>query len=355
MTADGLESLGYDVRRLDLTAAIAPQLQKLSDRFDGDPGQGPVIIVVNPPETLAALAFFGQSALKGRTRIGYWVYELDTAPRNWTAQADYFHHIWAPSPHAAGALKNADIAAHMVPYPIPIWPNGLIAPKPSDVFKVISFADTQSSLSRKNPLGSVAAFSRAFTDMDDVALILKLSNADRAKPADIASLRSACSNDSRITLNTDVLTRKNVAGLLSTCDVFLSLHRAEGYGLLVIEAMLQGLETVFTKGSSTQVFGGLEAAHMIDALPCRSDDRLYKNGAWLEPDLAEAAQTLKAAYARFKAGGRDAARRAQIRHAAGETVSPQRFERHYGPILDQCGLIKAYKGHGLNETRAVER
>jgi len=125
------------------------------------------------------------------------------------SQADYFHHIWAPSPHAAGALKNADIAAHMVPYPIPIWPNGLIAPEPSDVFKVISFADTQSSLSRKNPLGSVAAFSRAFTDVDDVALIIKLSNADRAKPADIAALRSACESDSRITLNTDVLTRKN--------------------------------------------------------------------------------------------------------------------------------------------------
>ncbi len=340
MTADGLESLGYDVRRVDVTAAIAPQLQKLNERFDAEPETGPVIFVVNPPETLAALAFFGQSALKGRTRIGYWVYELDIAPRDWTSQADYFHHIWAPSPHAAGALKNAKIKAHMVPYPIPIWPNGLIAPEPSDIFTVISFADTQSSLRRKNPLGSIAAFTRAFPGQDDAALIIKLSNADRAMPANMAALEAACDADPRITLNTDVLTRENVAVLLSRCDVFLSLHRAEGYGLLVIEAMLQGLDTVFTTGSSTQVFGKLKAAHMVSASPCRSDDRLYKNGAWLDPDLDEAAKALRASYARFKSRGRDAALRADIRRAASETVSPQRFERYYGPILRQSGLVK---------------
>ncbi len=341
MTADGLADLGYDVRRIDLTPAIAPQLVRISDKLDVDPGEGPVIIVVNPPETLAALASLGKKALRGRTRIGYWVYELETAPRRWADHSRYFHHIWAPSPHAVGALRGAGIHADMVPYPIYISPDGLIEPQESDVFTVISFADTQSSLARKNPMGSIEAFQKAFADVDDVALIIKLSNAEQALPETLNNLKEACESDPRIQLNMEIYTRANVASLLSGCDVFLSLHRAEGYGLLVVEALLQGLDAVFTSGTSTEAFAALEAVHLVRAEPCLIQSRTYKSGAWLEPDIDVAAELLRAAYRRAKAEGRCPVRRAAIREAAIFAVGAQGFERSYGEILTDCGLSKA--------------
>ena len=86
--------------------------------------------------------------------------------------------------------------------------------------------------------------------------------------------------------------------LINSADVLINLHRAEGYGLVIAEALLSGVPALYTSWSSPQEFNNILGAYPIDYdLEKISDgQRIYKNGIWAKPDLEQASAVLRQIY-----------------------------------------------------------
>lgn len=223
-------------------------------------------------------------------RIGYWAWELPDPPPAWRPFGALVQEIWTPSRFSAESLRR------MFPQPVRVVPH-VVPPRPPRLrdpaapFTVLTLADSRSSLSRKNPAGAIAAFRRAFGDAPAARLIVKLPPGD--PPAEVADALRGLPNARIVAgfLDEDALGR-----LFREADVLLSLHRAEGFGLPMLEAMAHGVPVVATGWS-----GNLDFMSDADSLlvpfrlvPVLDPAGIYRDSSWAEPDTEAAAAMLRA-------------------------------------------------------------
>ncbi len=299
-----LRDVGIDVRAIDLTHHIIPHLCRLEHISQPDPKSGPIIFHVNPPEALNALNYFGAKRLEGRRRIGYWVWELEQVPRSWQSVAQYFHEFMSPSAFSAQALRGFGKPLREVGYPFADLTHDnktIPTSKNKDVFTVITFADAHSSFSRKNPLAAIRAFQKTFANNKDVRLIIKLSHV-RQGQSFYEQMRAMANQDRRVTILSKTLNFSGVQALISSADAMINLHRAEGYGLTIIEALLLGVPVVFTDWSSPHEFKHLAGCYPVAYDICNVADpqKIYKGGRWAEPRAGSAQAALQKIYQSWK-------------------------------------------------------
>jgi glycosyltransferase involved in cell wall biosynthesis len=164
---------------------------------------------------------------------------------------------------------------------------------PRDAVVVLVSFNLASSFARKNPFAAVAAFRCAFGDRPDRILLLKVSHPDHA-PADFARL-AQMAQAPNIRIDTRTLPPDDRHALTACADIVLSLHRGEGFGLVLAEAMLLGKPVIATGWSgNTDFMDGRNAALVGYRLVPARDDRSVYRGLWAEPDVAEAASLLRA-------------------------------------------------------------
>lgn len=300
---DGLRDQGVDVHAIDVTHKIVPHLVKLDFEMDSDPMSGPMIFHVNPPETLDVLASFNPNILKGRARIGLWLWELETAPANWRNQLPYFDAIWSPSNFSAESIRTLGVDVKRSGYPfLPVQSAKTLAVSRTreTAFTALVLADTQSSLSRKNPVGAVSVFQKSFPTEKNVRLKIKLSNSLQASDM-LNALKNRIESDPRIVLIDSVLNPEIMSELIGNSDVLLNLHRAEGFGLPIAEALQMGVPAIYTDWSSPHEFNILKGAYPIEySLKQILDTQgIYRNGRWAEPDEASACKALKEVYTKW--------------------------------------------------------
>lgn len=126
--------------------------------------------------------------------------------------------------------------------------------------------------------------------MNQAALVLKVNN---ATDEDLNIMKSALAGYNNIYYITDILSKIEVNSLIASVDVFVSLHRAEGFGLVMAEAMLNDTVCIATDWSSNTEFMNDEVACMV---PCKKTviektNVQYKKGYhWAEPDVGKAAE-----------------------------------------------------------------
>jgi glycosyltransferase involved in cell wall biosynthesis len=163
--------------------------------------------------------------------------------------------------------------------------------------------DPRSGFARKNPLGAIRAWTRAFPSDPDVRLLIK-SNGTPA-PAqvhpDVRDIISAAQADPRIIIIPDRLPHHEVMSLFDACDVYISLHRSEGLGLPPLEAMSLGKVVVATGYSGNMTYmneqNSLPAPYRLVA-PGRDTPYMTRRFAgpgavWAEPDLEQTATLLQ--------------------------------------------------------------
>ncbi|MGH7155026.1 MAG: glycosyltransferase, partial [Acetobacteraceae bacterium] len=190
----------------------------------------------------------------------------------------------------------------VVPHPI-----GLCAPAPSaldrgafglpsDAVVVLVSANLASSFERKNPLAAIAAFRTAFGDRPDRVLMLKIGNPDHF-PADFARLQAGIAGAANIRLETRTLPAADAHALTAAADVILSLHRSEGFGLVLAEAMLLGKPVVATGWSGNMDFmrEGNSVPVPFTLMQAVDPRGVYDvpGAAWAEPDIGAAAAALR--------------------------------------------------------------
>lgn len=164
----------------------------------------------------------------------------------------------------------------------------------------LSVFDIRSDIERKNPWAAIQAFQSAFESRDDVALIIKVNNATSSGHEDqYRRLRELAERDSRILLIVDPLSRSDLWSLYASTDVLVSLHRSEGLGLGLMEAMAVGTPVVATAWSGNVDFmdadNSLLVPYQLVQLSGASHP-LYTAEAgqrWAEPDLSAAVDALR--------------------------------------------------------------
>jgi glycosyltransferase involved in cell wall biosynthesis len=296
---DAYVRLGVPVFGIDLTHAFR---QGADVRFafeDGrtHSGAGTVILAVNAPFVALALTILGRKFLAHKWRIGYWAWELPVLPTEWSRGAELVNEVWAISRFAAEAMER-DLGRPVRVVLPPVRPRALAAVERRDGtdFVVLTAFNMASSFARKNPLAAVAAFKEAFAHDPGVLLIVKVARAS-VYPAGVRALEAAVRSHRNIKLLTDNCSVEPT-GLLAGADAFLSLHRAEGLGLLFAHAMHMGKSIVATGWSGNLDILNSGNACLVPAtlVPARDPQGTYQwpEMQWAEPSVPAADAFLRA-------------------------------------------------------------
>lgn len=282
------EALGVPVESVDATGAQLGWLPRSRPALP----PGPWIFHVNAPEMMAALARLDPRRLKG-PRYGYWAWELPTAPPGWLRHAEAVDEIWAPSAYTAQAFAQAPAPVRVVPHPFFLEDYREVTPEPrTAAFQAVALFDFNSSAARKNPEGIIAAFAKAFGDDPSARLVIKTQNGHLHREALDRLRRTAPAN---VLLEDAVWPYGRVKGLIASSDVLISLHRAEGFGLTMAEAMALGTPVIATAWSGNLDFMDDGCALMVPVGQVAVEDPqgIYRGQTWAEPDIDAAAEALK--------------------------------------------------------------
>jgi len=212
----------------------------------------------------------GAAVFEGYRNIGWWPWELAVFPKAWKPYAfELIDEVWASSQFLYEMYKQAtDKPVKLVPLAVSVSRMKPYSRKhyglPEKKFLFLYIFDFNSSVSRKNPIAAVKAFKHAFKSTDNtVGLVLKTMNTKPNNP-EWQALLTECLNDKRIKLITETLDRPEVLGLINTCNAYVSLHRAEGFGRTIAEAMLLGKPVIATNYSGNLDFMHFDCAFKVN-------------------------------------------------------------------------------------------
>lgn len=273
----------------------------------------------------------GAAVFEGHYNIGWWPWELSVWPAAWQPAFDLVDEIWAGSEFArAMYARSTRRPLQLMPLAVKVASHPARSRSdfglPGRAFLFLYVFDFNSWLARKNPMAAVAAFRLAFPASDrKVRLVLKVMNGRDHDPA-WQDFVHACHADERITLLTETLDRPDVLALIEVCDAYVSLHRAEGFGRTLAEAMLFGKPVVATGYSGNVDFMHPELSFAVDytEAPIRSGEYAFVEDSdaavWAEPSVSDAAAKMRQARARAGKKGFAAA----VRQHAEQCFAPER-------------------------------
>lgn len=236
-----------------------------------------------------------KASLKNRYNIGYWVFELENIPKFWYEKFKYVNEIWTPSTFSSDAFKKVSpVPVFTIPYGIEAVPNKTLKRKdfnlPDNKFLYLVMFDSHSSIDRKNPKDAIKAFVEAFPENDNVCLVVKINN---PLSKHIKELERELKTVKHYRLIDKVLDNPDLYSLISLCDVFVSLHRGEGFGLVMAEAMLLGTVCIATNYSGNTDFMNKDNSCLVDYKLCPTSGEtcfVYEQGEWAQPDIKQASE-----------------------------------------------------------------
>lgn len=276
------------------------------------------VFVLTAMETTRVMAVEGLAPFADGRAIGYWPWEFDRWPEAWRFAGGFVDEIWASTRFSARAYETGtDRSVSRMPMAVAL-PEFQRATRagfglPERDFLFIFAFDINSGMARKNPMAVLEAFLKAFPSDTGVGLVIKVSNFSIAEPK-FNRLRAIAHEDSRIHIISDTLSKADWLALMDVCDCFVSLHRSEGFGRILAEAMLLEKPVIATNYS-----GNVDFLSDRTGFPVSFRRRAVEPGeypfadglVWANPSLADAAARMRqvvedpAARASRSAAGRD--------------------------------------------------
>lgn len=262
--------------------------------------------------------------------IGCWHWELPELPDASIPSASPLDEIWAPSSFIQSAVsRKVNIPVVHMPHGVEVTTIEPCSPTelgvPPGRFTFLCMFDLDSVVQRKNPLGAVEAFRRAFPAHSNASLLIKAGRGEQ-HPREYGELAERLREVPNVHLTDRMLPRARVNGLLDSCDAILSLHRSEGFGLILAEAMFLGKPVVATGWSGNMDFmnSSNSCPTGYELITLDRGYRTYEAGQqWAEPDLDHAAHLMRRVV-------EDDAWRAQLSRQAQQTIRSQFSPRSAG-------------------------
>jgi glycosyltransferase involved in cell wall biosynthesis len=294
------------------------------------------ILHLNPPMLPRGILRLGLGNFTRTFNIGYWAWELEVIPGEWQRALRYMNAVFVPSEFTRKAIaRHTSIPVVVVPHPVSEKSAALgmrqkfgIA---DDAFLVSTIFSAGSSINRKNPQAVLAAF-RAFARDHAKAHLLMKANGNPDRDDALRALIAQAHTIGNVTVVTDLMPSSHVNGIIAASNAYISLHRSEGFGLTVAEAILAGTPVVSTNWSGTVDFCDPDAVWntdftLIPVVDSHPEFAGLRNAVWADADPAHAARQLSAiaadpAAARNRAGqAKSYLRRYLAEHSYGRALA----------------------------------
>ena len=244
----------------------------------------------------------GRAFFRDRYSIGLWFWEVERLPSRWTAAFRHLDEVWLPTAHVAQAVAPVSPVPAIqvrVPVELPPVPERTRAQLglPEGFVFLYSF-DYHSVFERKNPLGAIEAFARAFGPGEGPQLVIKCINAE----SDVANherVLIVAAERPDVHVREGYVSPEDKNALAASADCYLSLHRSEGFGLTMAEAMYMGRPVIATAYSGNLDFMTRENSYLVDYRLVRIGEQAppYPADAqWADPDLDHAARLMRSVF-----------------------------------------------------------
>ncbi len=256
---------------------------------------------LNPPMLPRAILKKGLANFTRAFNIGYFAWELEVVPAEWRNGLRYMNAVFVPSEFTRRAIAPLTKASVIVvPHPVTEKPASEGMREKfgieKDAFLVSFIFSAGSSINRKNPQAVIEAFRLFSADCPSAFLLMKASgNIDKDEA--LRELIASISGESRIRIVTDKLSNAEINGLIRSSDAYVSLHRSEGFGLTVAEAIMHRTPVISTAWSGTEDFcdpenSWLVASALIPVVDSHPEFAGLPGAVWADPSPEIAAAHL---------------------------------------------------------------
>ncbi len=267
------------------------------------------IFCLTAEETGRFYAERGRTQFAGRYNIGYWPWELGAWPKEWEQMLDLVDEVWVSTQHTYDSLKPVcKKPLRLMPMAVELGrvkkyqsrkeARQTFKLNPSATLFCFAF-DLNSYIERKNPMACVQAFLKAFPKADytakQVGLVVKVQK-PRSDNAAWLELKKIARSDRRIYIIEQTFDRPSLLALYQACDCYVSLHRAEGFGRGMAEALQLGLHVICTGYSGNVDFCQPPYADLVKYRLVRVKKGQYPRASgqvWAEPNVRHAAQLMR--------------------------------------------------------------
>lgn len=299
LVISGVEEAGIPFATLAYDETINRQGQAfpVRDKHFGEYGIN--VVCVNADRMRRLIDAGGWEALGGRYTVGVWWWEVEDFPETSWRAFDLVDEVWAGSEFVADALRRVSPKpVFHVPMPAAEYETVTISREAvgiGDEFTFVFTFDFLSVFERKNPIGLIEAFTRTFAPDDGAALLIKSINGD-LKLNDRERLLIAAADRPDIRVIDEYLDSDVNSALVANCDAYVSLHRSEGFGLTMAEAMAYGRPVIATGYSGNLDFMTDETSYLVPFTYARigKGNAPYPETArWAEPDLDAAGRLMR--------------------------------------------------------------
>lgn len=258
-----------------------------------------VISCINADQVGALVSHFGIRPDDRMNHVGFWAWELEDFPRIYRSSANLLDEIWTFSEFAKTSISKSveiSVSTVKVPVPIPAKPTsvqrGDFGLSPRDFVVTTSF-DFNSDIGRKNPQGSIKAYMKAFPKSGTAKLFVKSINGNKFTK-DYAELKEIAKGRNDIIFYDGYLNHYENHALLELSNIVLSMHRSEGYGLNLADAMARKTAVVATSYSGNLDFMDEQSSVLVpySMTPVSHYAGLKVDSNWADPDLDFAANSV---------------------------------------------------------------
>lgn len=235
-----------------------------------------------------------------RYNIAFWPWELEEFPDRWVPCIETVDEIWTPSEFTSKSIrKKTNKPVITVPHIVDMGEKESYYDReyfglPEQKFLFLTMYDFISVSERKNPQAVIEAYIKAFpVENENIGMIIKVNHVEEKK---LERLKEQLSNYRNIYFITRNMTRKEVDSLMNAADVLVSLHRSEGFGLPVAEAMALGKPVISTNWSATTEFTAESCACLVNYKLVKLEKSIgpYEKGNyWADADVEQAAEYMR--------------------------------------------------------------
>jgi glycosyltransferase involved in cell wall biosynthesis len=258
------------------------------------------VVCLNPEHMLEFAQRGGAELFLDRYTVGVWCWEASRFPDSFRPAFDLVDEVWVASDYVAEIVGEAtEKPVQVFPMPVELAPPAELTRAdvglPEDRFVFLFAFDFFSTLERKNPFGLIEAFGRAFAPGEGPVLVIKTINGQK-QAAELKRLVETAARHPDIRIVDEYVSGGKMRGLVANCDCFISLHRSEGFGFSLAEAMVYERPVIATGYSGNLTFMNEENSYLVGygLTPIPAGIPNYPTGAlWADPDLDEAAAAMR--------------------------------------------------------------